>query len=222
MLSKYMYTKIVYLLIIILLYYNNDYRTEGNIVESDDKDTDTESTTTERHTGVEVSIEDCGGEESPSGPRKKKAKKSFENELISILKDRTVEEDPVTSFLMSLAPQIRALTQDQKNHVYVEFLHTIQKVKHSNNLNPYFQESYQSSIPHSVKPYHPYNASSSSVPLQSLDIQTNYSPMIDVNPSHHSFYPQVISSSSAANSVPSPSSPSTTTSILYTNNPYKL
>lgn len=89
---------------------NNNWRTEGNVVESDDRDSDNESSTTERETGVEVSIEDSE-EESPRGPRKKKAKKSFENELLTILKERKVEEDPVTSFLMSLAPQIRALTQ---------------------------------------------------------------------------------------------------------------
>lgn len=154
--------------------------------------------------GVEISIEDFE-EETPRSPRKKKAKKSFENQLLTMLKERKVEEDPVTSFLMSLAPQIRALTQDQKNRVYVDFLNSIQKVKYSNNLTPYFPESNQSFNPHSVTPYHHYIAPSTSVPLQPLNIQTN-SPMLDVNPSHYTFYPQVDSSSSVPTSVPFPSS----------------
>jgi len=45
---------------------------------------------------------------------------------------------------MSLLPQIKSLTEDQKSMVYVEFLNTIQRVKH-----------YSSAMPHS---YNPSNA----------------------------------------------------------------
>jgi len=57
-----------------------------------------------------------------------------------VLANRRVE-DPVTSFLMSLAPQIRSLTQDQQKEVYIEFIQTIKKVKNSNNAHQ-FQAPY--------------------------------------------------------------------------------
>ncbi|CAI6373785.1 unnamed protein product [Macrosiphum euphorbiae] len=46
---------------------------------------------------------------------------------------------------MSLAPQIRSLTQDQQNEVYIEFIKSIRKVKNSNN-------AYQSQPPYIPPP----------------------------------------------------------------------
>jgi len=53
---------------------------------------------------------------------------------LTALANRRVE-DPVTSFQMSLAPQIRSLSQDQQNEIYIEFIKTIKKVKDSNNVH---------------------------------------------------------------------------------------
>jgi len=42
---------------------------------------------------------------------------------------------------MSLAPQIRRITEDQQNKIYIEFSQIIQKVKMSNNsdqIHPQF------------------------------------------------------------------------------------
>jgi len=67
----------------------------------------------------------------------KRAKISFEDNLLKMLENRKVE-DPVSSFLMSLAPQIRSLSQDKQNQIFIDFLQTIQRVSSSNpNQNTY-------------------------------------------------------------------------------------
>jgi len=108
------------------------YRTEGNVVESD---VDDDESILVRGTDVDISILDTE-ENFEVQPKKKKTKNTstFEEKLLTVLANRRVE-DPVTSFLMSLAPQIRSLTQDQQNEVYIEFINTIKKVKNSNNAH---------------------------------------------------------------------------------------
>lgn len=119
------------------MYYYFLYRTDGNIIESDvdEKDTDEKSILVAK-TGVENDESPMidSEEELPIQPKKKNYKNYFEHKLLTLLENRNFE-DPVTLFLMSLAPQIRSLTQDQQNEVYLGFITTIQRVKNSNNLN---------------------------------------------------------------------------------------
>jgi len=65
-----------------------------------------------------------------------KSSPSFGENLLSILENRQrVPDDPEKSFLMSLLPQIKTLTEDQKTQLYVEFLNAIQRVKRT-SYNP--------------------------------------------------------------------------------------
>jgi len=59
-----------------------------------------------------------------------KSAPSFGENVLSILENRQrVPDDPEKSFLMSLLPQIKTLTEDQKTQLYVEFLNAIQRIK---------------------------------------------------------------------------------------------
>jgi len=61
---------------------------------------------------------------------------SFGENLLSILENRQrVPDDPEKSFLISLLPQIKTLTEDQKTQLYLEFLSAIQRVKRT-SFNP--------------------------------------------------------------------------------------
>lgn len=166
------------------------YRTEGNVVESD---VDENESILVGAAGVDISMLD-NEEDFEVQPKKKKTKNTFEDKLLTVLANRRVE-DPVTSFLMSLAPQIRSLTQDQQNEVYIEFIKTIKKVKNSNNAHqsqePYIPPSVNNDYPrpsdHSCltndivysypqyPPYHgiPFSSSTSTIPTSA--VQTNVS-----------------------------------------------
>ncbi|KAF0687337.1 BESS domain-containing protein, partial [Aphis craccivora] len=61
----------------------------------------------------------------------KRKKMSLEDNLLQMLEGRKVE-DPVSSFLMSLAPQIRKLCQEKQNQIFIEFLQAIQRVSSTN------------------------------------------------------------------------------------------
>lgn len=89
------------------------YRSEGNVVESDVEERNDDESILVRGTDVDISILDTE-KDFEVQPKKKKTKNTFEEKLLIVLANRRVE-DPVTSFLMSLAPQIRSLTQDQQN-----------------------------------------------------------------------------------------------------------
>lgn len=92
---------------------------------------------------------------------------AFENKLISYLHNRPQEEpDPDKLFLLSLLPQIKQLSQDNKTQLYIYFLNGIQQISHISN-NP--QTEFHSS--------HPQGYSSS--PLQTpLNVLTDSSPIL--------------------------------------------
>lgn len=92
---------------------------------------------------------------------------------------------------MSLAPQIKSLTQDQQNQVYIEFINTIQRVKYSTNSIP-FQTSYSPQI---VNTHH------NSIPLEHSHLAQNIN---YPNQSYHPYHNIPLASSSLAHSQPSP------------------
>lgn len=53
-------------------------------------------------------------------------------------KQEQTPEDPEKYFLLSLLPQIKSLTEDEKSMVYIEFLNAIQRVKHNTSAIPHF------------------------------------------------------------------------------------
>lgn len=64
-----------------------------------------------------------------------KSPPSFGENLLSILENRQrVPDDPEKSFLMSLLPPIKTLTEDQKTQLYVEFLNAIQRIKRTSYI----------------------------------------------------------------------------------------
>lgn len=68
--------------------------------------------------------------------KKKKSAVSFEDNLLSYLHNRPKEEeDPDKHFLLSLLPQIKALTQNKKNQLYISILNSIQQISSSSDLN---------------------------------------------------------------------------------------
>lgn len=82
-------------------------------------------------------------EQQPPMKKKKKNPKTpisnFGTSLLKILENRqNVPEDPEKYFLMSLLPQIKSLTEDQKTQLYVEFLNAIQRVKYSSPVPPIY------------------------------------------------------------------------------------
>jgi len=113
---------------IIYNYYFN--RTESNVPESEpEEDTEVQSEVVKNVDDPDVSVVDSEVEIPKSKKQKlfKKPKMSFEDNLLKLLEARKVE-DPVSSFLMSLAPQIRLLNQEKQNQIFIEFLQVIQKV----------------------------------------------------------------------------------------------
>lgn len=82
---------------------------------------------------LDVCVDDfgVGSPKSRQQMSVKRKKMSFEDNLLQMLEGRKVE-DPVSSFLMSLAPQIRKLCQEKQNQIFIEFLQTIQRVSSTN------------------------------------------------------------------------------------------
>lgn len=108
---------------------------------------------------IEEVMDDINAEEQP--PRKKKKTliknppSNFGTSLLKILQNRqTIPEDPEKCFLMSLLPQIKSLTEDQKSMVYIEFLNTIQRVKHYSSAMPHSYNSSNAPINHPPNSYY--------------------------------------------------------------------
>lgn len=59
--------------------------------------------------------------------------------MINIFEQRKTEEDPEKHFLLSLLPQIRLLTEDQKTQLYIDILNSIQRLKGSSNASSFNQ-----------------------------------------------------------------------------------
>ncbi|CAI6366507.1 unnamed protein product [Macrosiphum euphorbiae] len=112
-------------------------RTESNVPESEpEEDIEVESEVMKNVDDPDVSVVDSEVETPKSQKRKllKKPKMYFEDNLLKLLETRKVE-DPVSSFLMSLAPQIKLLNQEKQNQIFIEFLQVIQKVTKSPSQN---------------------------------------------------------------------------------------
>ncbi|KAF0758649.1 hypha-specific G1 cyclin-related protein 1-like, partial [Aphis craccivora] len=192
--------------------------TESNVAAVQNNDIDDTLDTDNEH--------DIAEEESPVQYKKKKIDKNqnnFEKQLISVLKERKVSEDPVTSFLMSLAPQIRKMTEDQQNQVYIEMIQVIHKVKTSNNFDQIQSQSIPQSINNSTSRPLQYTNSYQSYPTYPLNIQlptTSYisnpspTPSTDTNMPiyydhrHQLHYPHTQSS------APTPEPPHTQTDTI--------
>lgn len=83
---------------------------------------------------------------------------NFENKLLDVLKNRTPEvEDPDKSFFLSLLPQIRELTSNQKLKLYSEIINSIKNIKDAPKELSYTNEYPYSAVP---RPYPP------NIPLQ--------------------------------------------------------
>lgn len=82
---------------------------------------------------LDVSVDDSEIESPKSRQQMsvKRKKMSFKDNLLQMVEGQKVE-DPVSSFLMSLAPQIRLLCQEKQNEVFIEFLQAIQRVSFTN------------------------------------------------------------------------------------------
>ncbi|KAE9530772.1 hypothetical protein AGLY_011234 [Aphis glycines] len=109
-------------------------RTESNGIKSEpEKESEVESKIVRNVEDPGVCVNDSGVEspESRQQMSVKRKKMSFEDNLLQMLEGRKVE-DPVSSFLMSLAPQIRKLCQEKQNQIFIEFLQTIQRVSSTN------------------------------------------------------------------------------------------
>lgn len=100
-------------------------------------------------------------------------------------------EDAEISFLMSLLPQIRSLTEKQKNSVYIEFLTVLQRVKYS--IPPQMQHiSSQVStgpIPFNYS-YYNLNQTLPTFSSTSLNLTINPPQIETINHSLHSYYSQ--------------------------------
>lgn len=112
-------------------------RTESNVIESEaEEENQDESEIVRNVEDSDVCVVDSEVEtpKSLDNLRKKSVKRpkmSFKDSLLQMLEGRKVE-DPVSSFLMSLAPQIRVLSQEKQNQIFIEFLQTIQRVSSTN------------------------------------------------------------------------------------------
>ncbi|CAI6376805.1 unnamed protein product [Macrosiphum euphorbiae] len=177
-------------------------RTEGNIEESSDNDIDINDSVLEENIDVqndgddENDIPDDPVKKRPTTTKTKLSKKpTFEENLLNILENRRPQpQDAETSFLMSLLPQIRSLTEEQKGRVYIEFLTTLQRVKYSTpQIQQIPSQVNSSSIPFTSLTYPYYNSnqtlpdfstlSSAINPQQPQQIET-------VTPTLHTYYSQ--------------------------------
>lgn len=129
-------------------------RTEGNCNhESDEEETEDEQGKENPHTTKDDLIEvNCSANDEPTIPnpilekstssttvranikpmpkRTKQSKKiNFEEELLKSLRSEKEDTDPHKSFLMSLLPQIKSISEDKKPMLYVELINAIQRVK---------------------------------------------------------------------------------------------
>ncbi|XP_069702672.1 uncharacterized protein [Periplaneta americana] len=71
-----------------------------------------------------------------TAPKKRKVQDSLENRLISMLEhtQQTREEDADRMFLLSLLPQFKALSSDNKMLAQIEFLQTLRRLSTSQDL----------------------------------------------------------------------------------------
>lgn len=112
-------------------------------------------------------------------------------------------QDAETSFLMSLLPQIRSLTEEQKGRVYIEFLTILQRVKYSTQPQMQVQQ-----IPSQVQvntgsiPFnYPYPYSNQTLPeFSTLGSSINPHQVETITPTLHSFYSQYNPQASASTS----------------------
>jgi len=129
-------------------------RTEGNFNhESDEEETEDELAKENSQTVEEDSIEvnrvndeptnsnsvlekstpstTVSANLKPTPKRTKQLKKiNFEDELLkSLRRENEDTADPDKSFLMSLLPQIKSISEDKKPMLYIELINTIQRVK---------------------------------------------------------------------------------------------
>lgn len=103
-------------------------------------------------------------DEIPAKRMKKNKTKvdSFEKELLDAIKSKSSEENegPEKHFLLSLIPQIKPLTEDQKTQLYIEFLGAIQRIKnipssqHSVNSSDIQNQNYHQ-YPHRINAFPP-------------------------------------------------------------------
>ncbi|CAI6353607.1 unnamed protein product [Macrosiphum euphorbiae] len=205
-------------------------RTESNVIESEpEEENEDESEIVMNVEDPDVCVVDSEVKTPKSLKQKsvKRPKMSFEDNLLQMLKGRKVE-DPVSSFLMSLAPQIRMLNQEKQNQIFIEFLQTIQRVSSTNpnqstyipptannvvnwpiqhRASTFYDRSYNT-YPTAIN-HHPNHLditpASSSLTSSGLDPYQLVSPASDANP--HQYYDCHTNSSQT---VTAPGSPSTT------------
>ncbi|XP_060859571.1 uncharacterized protein LOC132936808 [Metopolophium dirhodum] len=84
----------------------------------------------------------------PMPKRTKPSKKiNFEDELLKSLRSENEATDPDKSFLMSLLPQMKSISEDKKPMLYIELINAIQRVKNNDNTSMYRQGYNQSNFP---------------------------------------------------------------------------
>lgn len=110
-------------------------------------------------------------------------------------------EDAETSFLMSLLPQIRSLTEEQKSKVYIEFLTVLQRVKYSTPPQMQHIPSQVSTGPIPFN-YSYYNSNQTLPTFSSTSLNSTINPpqIETINHSLHSYYSQYNPQTSASSS----------------------
>ncbi|XP_050437793.1 uncharacterized protein LOC126844001 [Adelges cooleyi] len=173
-------------------------KTDSNVAGSDDTENGSDEDIDVQNTS---NIDQVTASSSQQPKKKRKKTQNFEETLIAALGSRQAREDPVSSFLMSLAPQIRGLEQVQQNQVFIEFLTVLQNIKYSNlpkqSNNPNLYHQSQTNISNSSLPpqnysnvnysypVYPYNNFSSTPPSSSglpLIPNPHLSPTISSSP----------------------------------------
>jgi len=109
-------------------------------------------------------------------------------------------QDAETSFLMSLLPQIRSLTEEQKGRVYIEFLTILQRVKYSNppQMQQISSQGNSCSIPFNSFNYSYYNANQTLPEFSALTSAINPHHIETTNPILHNYYTQYNPQTSAS------------------------
>lgn len=85
----------------------------------------------------------------PTLRRTKPSKKiNFEDDLLKSLRSENEATDPDKSFLMSLLPQMKSISEDKKPMLYIELINAIQRVKNPtlDNTSMYHQAYNQSNF----------------------------------------------------------------------------
>lgn len=150
------------------------FSTESNVNMSDSEEDDE----LELDVGGNGILEHNAVADKTPAKRIKKSKTKedwFEKELLDAIKSKPSEENegPEKHFLMSLIPQIKVLTEDQKTQLYIEFLGAIQRIK---NITP-FQHSVNSSDIQNQN-YHRYPHSINTFPSSSVQLSQQLTPGI--------------------------------------------